>query len=406
MNILVLNSGSSSVKFKLIHIHDEEKENEGRKEKQRVEETLKKGSIEEIGSDNSKINFCGNESEEPIKNHDEAIELIINHLDFSLIDLIAHRVVHGGNKFKKPTIITDKVIATIDELKTIAPLHNPHNLAGILACKKHAPNIQQIAIFDTAFHQTMPAHAYMYSLPKKFYEKYHIRKYGFHGISHHYITEETRKFLGKEQVNIISVHCGNGTSLCAIKENKSIETSMGFTPLEGVLMGTRAGDLDPGVPLYIAHKEHLNLDQVDHLLNKQSGLKGLTGESDMRIIRERAENGDHYAILARDMLAYRIAKYIGSYHAILGPTDALVFTAGLGENDWQLREEITKYLEHIGFKLDKAINKINTTTEISTQDSKIKILVIPTNEELMMARLSYERMQRAEHSDPNSSQSF
>jgi len=374
MNILVLNSGSSSVKFKLFKDDD----------------VLREGRIEGIGLKNSTISFDGTKESVFIKDHDQAIELVLHNLSSSIVDVIAHRVVHGGSFFNTPTIINDDVIEKIRELSALAPLHNPHNLAGILSCKKHFPEVIQVAVFDTSFHQTLPKHSFMYSLPREFYEKYGIRKYGFHGISHNYILEESKKILGKDVVNIISIHCGGGTSLCAIKNNVSIETSMGFTPLEGVLMGTRAGDLDPGVPLYIAHKEHLTLDQVDHLLNMQRSLKGLTGESDMRTIHEMALSGDEYSILARDMLAYRIAKYIGAYYAIIGPIDAIVFTAGLGENDWDLRKKVCSYIEHLGFVIDDGLNEANKTTLISSMSSKIKILVIPTNEELMIARKTKE----------------
>lgn len=371
MNILVLNSGSSSLKFQLINSEDEV--------------VLHKGGVDGIGLDTCEVKFDSEKDSIKISDHSQAIKFILDKIPKDEIGAVGHRVVHGGSYFNKPTLITDDVIKKIDELKSIAPLHNPANLAGINACKELLPGLSQVAVFDTAFHQTLPKHAFMYSLPVEFYEKYGVRKYGFHGTSHKFIMQESRKTLNKDSVNIISAHVGNGTSICAIRDNKSIETSMGFTPLEGVLMGTRAGDLDPGVPLYIAHKEGLSLDDVDRLLNKESGLKGLTGSSDMRIIEKRALDGDEYAILAREMLAYRIVKYIGAYYAIVGKIDALVFTAGLGENDSILRTHVCSYLSHLGFELDELKNARHERI-ISKDSSKIKIMVIPTNEELTIAR--------------------
>lgn len=375
MNILVLNSGSSSLKFQLINVENEK--------------VLHNGHIDGIGLDTCQIKFDGKKEFIAVVNHAAGIKLILKDLGNEKIDAIGHRVVHGGDKFSSPVIITKEVMETIDELSQIAPLHNPANLAGIIACEEVMPQTPQVAIFDTAFHQTIPQEAYMYMLPYEQFEKYNIRRYGFHGTSHKYIMKKTCEILGKDKVTMISAHCGNGTSLCAIKNNKSVDTSMGFTPLEGLPMGTRSGDIDPGLLSFLATQEDMSLGQVDTMLNKQSGLFGLTGYSDMRLIIEKSNEGDKRCQLARKVLPYKMAKYMGAYYGILGKLDAIVFTAGLGENDFDMRKRVCKHLSHFGIELDIDKNEKNDLF-ITTKNSKIPVLVIPTNEELMIAKESFE----------------
>lgn len=346
MKILVINSGSSSIKYKLFQMP-------GRK-------LLSKGSIEHIAEKGSEI-----------KDHYTGLKLILSKIDS--IEAVGHRVVHGAERFKKPILVDKAVIRKIKQCAAIAPLHNPANLAGITACAKLIPGIKQVAVFDTAFHQSIPDYAYIYGLPYEFYTKLGIRKYGFHGTSHEYVAHEAARILNKKlhQLKIITCHLGNGCSITAVDKGKSIDTSMGFTPLEGLVMGTRCGDLDPALIPHIMRKRKLNVDEIDILLNKASGLKGISGISnDMRILEEKAGKGDKRAKLARDIFVYRIRKYIGAYTAIMSGCDCLVFTAGIGENQGSVRSKITKNI----FKhLKKAP----------------KVLVIPTNEELMIAKQTY-----------------
>jgi acetate kinase len=377
MKVLVINSGSSSIKFQYVEmLHDRET-------------ILLKGMIDCIGFKGCTVKMQDKQEPCTIKTHEEGIQYILSHVPKNDIDVVGHRVVHGGEIHEESVIITDDVIKNIEILSDLAPLHNPANLAGILACKKILPDIPQVAVFDTAFHVTIPKEAYMYAIPRKYYEKYGVRKYGFHGTSHHYILSETMKLLGKNKINIISCHLGNGSSICAIKDNKSIDTSMGFTPMAGVMMGTRSGDVDPGVITFLQEKEKLTFDEIEKTLNKDSGLLGITGSNDMRTIWEASKNGDEKSKaasrLAMDMLAYSIVKYIGAYAAVLGRVDAIVFTGGLGENAFYIRKKVIDYLEPMGVLLDDLKNERNERT-ISRSVSTIKVLVIPTNEELMIAK--------------------
>jgi acetate kinase len=346
MKVLVINCGSSSIKYKLFALP-----------KRKV---VLKGIIEHIGEKGSKIS-----------DHYTGLKIILSKI--SAVDMVGHRVVHGAEKFRRPVLIDNAVIHKIRQCCAIAPLHNPANLAGILACKKLLPHIRQVAVFDTAFHQTIPAYAYIYGLPYKYYKRYGVRKYGFHGTSHEYVAQEAARRLKKplNKLKIITCHLGNGSSITAVSKGKSIDTSMGFTPLEGLVMGTRSGDIDPALVTYIMGKEKLNIGAVDDILNKASGLKGISGISnDMRILEAKRKTGNKRAELAVDVFIYRIRKYIGAYTAIMGGCDVLVFTAGIGENQKGIRRKICQGLF---FYLKK----------------RPRILVIPTDEELMIARQAY-----------------
>ncbi len=379
MKILVLNSGSSSLRYKFF-------ESNGWKR-------LHKGHIDGIG-----LTKC------PAKNHHEALKIALNELKKAgllahpkEIKAVGHRVVHGGEKYHEPTLITKKVLKDLKNLSDLAPLHNPSNLEGVRACMKLLKKAKNIAVFDTAFHGTLPEHAYLYGLPYQLYKKHGIRKYGFHGTSHDYVSKEAIKHLKKNKKpagRIITCHIGNGVSLAAVKNGKSIDTSMGFTPLEGVMMGTRTGNFDPAIIFYLAEHLKMSLDDIDHLVNKKSGLKGLSGvSSDMRPLWGILQNPKcrRYKPVKRafDVYAYRLAKAIASHTVALGGLDALVFTAGLGENAWYLRRDICKHLEHLGIKLDPRKNKttINGATGlIQASRTKVQVLVIPTNEELKIAK--------------------
>ena len=390
MKILVLNAGSSSLKFKLF-------------ESQKLK-LVASGLIERIGEEqsNAKLDIFNSskakrlEQKTKIKDHRQAIALMSKILvdskylkSLNELSAIGHRVVHGGELFKEPVLIKENVINAIKELTPLAPLHNPVNLTGIELAIEQAPNIPQVAVFDTAFHQTIPVAAYLYALPYKLYEKNKIRRYGFHGSSHSFVAKQAAKHLGKnlEDINIISLHLGAGASVTAIRAGKSIDTSMGMTPLEGLIMGTRSGDLDPAIILYLNRELRLSTADIDKLLNKQSGLKGITGNNDMRAIIEMAQHGEQRSKIAIEMFTYRVKKYIGSYMAALGHTDAVVFTGGIGENSALIRELSSKGLEELGIALDqdKNFNINNGITEIQSNNSKIKILVVPTNEELEIA---------------------
>jgi len=391
MKILVLNSGSSSIKFQLFNA-DKNK-------------SLVSGIIEQIGERQShaKIKFnnkegksCELEKNIAIPNHKSGLEIMNSLLieskiikDLCELDGIGHRVVHGGEKFSKPTIINEKVIQQIEKLIPLAPLHNPANLDGIKSSIEHCPNVPQVAVFDTSFHSSIPKHAYMYALPYETYTKDGVRRYGFHGTSHHFVAKEAAKYLGIDigKLNAITLHLGNGASMSAVKNGKSIDTSMGLTPLEGLIMGTRCGDIDPAIIFYLSRVESLNIDEIDNILNKQSGLKGICGNNDMREIGEMIKQGDDKAKLAFDMFCYRIKKYIGSYSAVLGRVDCLVFTGGIGENDIEARKNSCINLENLGISLDLEANnqRANKIIEVSKKNSKIKVLVIPTNEELEIA---------------------
>jgi len=391
MKILVLNCGSSSIKYKLYEMNDE------------IE--LATGQIERVGSEESIFKYKSQKTGElkniqPIKSHSEGISEIINKLcskeqgvisNISEITAVGHRVVHGGEKFSASIMISPEVIREIENCVPLAPLHNPPNLAGIMACKTIMPQIPQIAVFDTAFHQTLPDYAYIYPIPYQLYKNDRIRKYGFHGTSHRYVSLEAAKLVGKrlEDLKIISCHLGNGASIAAIKYGKSIDTSMGFTPLEGVMMGTRSGSIDPAIIFHLMRTKGLSVDDVDELLNKMSGFLGISGISnDARDIVEGAKNKDYRADLALRMYAYKVKNYIGSYSAIMGGVDLVIITAGVGENTEEIREYALEDLEYLGIKLDRNRNltDMKKTREITTDDSKVKVFVIFTNEEIMIAR--------------------
>ena len=391
MKILVLNCGSSSVKYKLIALADNS------------QDILAEGGVEKIGLPDSFLKFKFNGEKVTIAtsmpNHNVAIRIILDNLtsekygcikDFNEIDAVGHRVVHGGEKFNKSVLITDEVIAKVKECYDLAPLHNPVNIAGIEAITDILPNVPQVGVFDTAFHQTMPAHAYMYALPYEYYEKYGGRRYGFHGTSHRYVARRACDFLGLDYKNqrIITCHIGNGGSITAVKDGVSIDTSMGLTPVEGLMMGTRCGDVDPAALLYIQQKEGLDAEGMQALINKKSGVLGISGlSSDMRDIENAIEQGNERAKLALDMYEYRIIKYVGAYTAALGGVDVIVFTAGVGENQIATRERVCKQLAYLGIDFDSDKNNCRgEEVEISRPKSKVRVVVIPTDEEYMIAR--------------------
>lgn len=391
MNILVINCGSSSLKYQVIDSESEK--------------CIAKGLCERIGIDGSQISYtpAGGEKEEtvtPMPDHTEAIRLVLEAVtnaktgvvkSLDEIGAVGHRVVHGGEKFSQSVVITDEVLAAIEECNDLAPLHNPANLIGINACKKLMPNTPMVAVFDTAFHQTMPEEAYMYGLPYSYYEKYKIRRYGFHGTSHSYVSKKAAEVLGKkyEDLKIIVCHLGNGASVSAVKNGKCVDTSMGLTPLEGLIMGTRSGDIDPAIMEFIAHKEGKNIDEIMTILNKKSGVFGLSNDlsSDFRDLEAGYNKGDKYCICAMKTYAYRVAKYIGSYTAAMNGVDVICFTAGIGENAPLVRSLVCQYLGYLGVTIDEDANhKRGEEIAISTPDSKTTVMVIPTNEELAIAR--------------------
>ena len=388
MNILVINAGSSSLKYQLI---DMTKHN-----------VLAKGLCERIGIDGSNLQHTNVAKdnkvkiEKPMKDHGDAIQMVIDALvdgehgvisSMDEIGAVGHRVVHGAETFADSYLITEDVKVALDACVPLAPLHNPANIIGINACEKIMPNVPQVGVFDTAFHQTMPAKAFMYGLPYEMYEKEKIRKYGFHGTSHKYVSQEAAKFLGKDpsEVKIITCHLGNGSSISAVDGGKCVDTSMGFTPLDGVVMGTRTGTMDPAVVTYLLNKG-MSSKEVDDLMNKKSGVFGVSGvSSDFRDLSAAANSGNERAKLALEMFAYGVKKYIGSYAAAMGGVDAVVFTAGVGENDAQTRADVTEGLEFMGIKINPEKNSVRGTVDISADDATVKTLVIPTNEELMIA---------------------
>ena len=390
MNVLVINCGSSSLKYQLINSD--------------TEAVLAKGLCERIGIDGRLVYQkagCDKEvTESAMPTHKQAIKLVLDALlneatgaikDLSEIDAVGHRVVHGGEKFATSTILTEEVIAVIEECNDLAPLHNPANLIGIRACQELMPSVPMVAVFDTAFHQTMPNVAYMYGLPYEYYEKYGVRRYGFHGTSHSFVSKRAAEILGKDykELKTIVCHLGNGASICAVKNGESVDTSMGLTPLEGLIMGTRSGDIDPSIIDYIAQKENLTLPQVINVLNKKSGVEGMSGvSSDFRDLKAAADEGNERAQLALKAYTYRVVKYIGAYAAAMNGVDAICFTAGLGENDSTTRAEIMSSLAYLGITVDEEANKNAGGKEsvISTADSKVACLAIPTNEELAICR--------------------
>ena len=391
MIILILNSGSSSVKYQLW-----DTENGGMKAKGLVSRIGIEGPMLEHYVGGKKYKFTPNETID----HKKGIELALNALvdseygvleNIDSIDAVGHRVVHGGEAFAKSALIDDEVIKAIRDCIPLAPLHNPPNLIGIEACKEILKNVPQVAVFDTAFHQTMEPYAYIYAIPYEMYEKYRIRRYGFHGTSHYYVANRAAKMLGQpiEKLKIITAHLGNGASIAAVDGGKSVDTSMGFTPLEGLVMGTRCGDIDPAVVLFIIKQTELSPQETDNLLNKKSGLRGISGvSSDFRDILEAADSGNERAKLARDVYVYRIRKYIGAYIAAMGGADAVVFTAGAGENSPILRKMVLEKLKFFGLEIDGEKNEaaVGVEADISSESAKIKTLVIPTNEELVIAQ--------------------
>ncbi|MCQ2494579.1 MAG: acetate kinase [Lachnospiraceae bacterium] len=391
MKILVINCGSSSLKYQLI---DSE-----------TEQWVAKGLCERIGIDGSQIVYqlAGGQKEvtvSPMANHTDAIKLVLDALtndktgaikSLSEIDAVGHRVVHGGEKFTSSAVINDEVIEAIKECNDLAPLHNPANLIGIDACRTLMPGVPMVAVFDTAFHQTMPQEAYMYGIPYSYYENYKIRRYGFHGTSHSFVSKKVAEDLGKkpEDLKIIVCHLGNGASVSAVKNGKCVDTSMGLTPLEGLIMGTRSGDLDPAIIEFIAQKENKNVSEVLNILNKKSGVYGLSNNmsSDFRDIENAYFAGDEMAIMTMKTFAYRVAKYVGAYTAAMNGVDAIAFTAGVGENGPLVRSLVCSYLGYLGIELDEEQNnKRGDDTVISTPDSKVTVMFVPTNEELAIAR--------------------
>lgn len=390
MNILVLNCGSSSVKYKLIEI--------------KANKVLAEGGIEKIGLPDAFIKFkFGNEKIQQdldINDHVGAIKSILDNLtskeygcikDFKEIDAVGHRVVHGGEKFNKSVLINDEVIAKIKECYGIAPLHNPVNMAGIDAINEVLPEVPQVGVFDTAFHQTMPAKSYMYALPYKYYAEDGVRRYGFHGTSHRYVSQRVCEFLGVEPIGkkIITCHVGNGGSITAVKDGKSIDTSMGLTPTEGLMMGTRCGDVDPGALIFLMDKHNLSSKDMLNMVNKESGLAGVSGvSSDMREITAAAKQGNEKAILSLEMYEQRITKYVGAFAAEMGGVDIIVFTGGVGEHQSSTRANVCNPLRFMGIEIDDAANDANNGDEgiISTPNSAVKVVVIPTDEEYMIAK--------------------
>ena len=392
MKILVINAGSSSLKYQLIDME--------------TEKVLAKGLCERIGIEGSKLNHTpdGGEKiviEKDMKDHSDAIRMVLDALtsgeygvikSMDEISAVGHRVVHGGETFSGSVIIDKDVKKALEDCIPLAPLHNPANLIGIAACEEAMPGVPQIGVFDTAFHQTMSKEAYMYAVPYEYYEKHKVRRYGFHGTSHKYVSLEAAKMLGKnpEDLKMITCHMGNGSSITAVDGGKSVDTSMGFTPLAGVVMGTRCGDIDPAIVKFLAEQENMSLDEVDSVLNKKSGVQGISGvSSDFRDLEAAEKEGNERASLALSMFVESVRRFVGSYMVKLGKVDAIIFTAGIGENTPHMRKAILRDLETYGIKIDddknaKAIR--GAQMEISTEDSKVKVIVIPTNEELMIAK--------------------
>lgn len=389
MNILVVNCGSSSLKYQVIDSD--------------TEEVLAKGLCERIGLDGRLVyQKAGGEKEitdADMPTHKQAIQMVLDALvnpktgalkSLDEIGAVGHRVVHGGEKFASSTILNEEVLKVIEECNELAPLHNPANLIGIRACQELMPNVPMVGVFDTAFHQTMPEEAYLYGIDYDYYEKYKVRRYGFHGTSHSYVSKRAAEIVGKpyEELKTIVCHLGNGASICAVKNGKSVDTSMGLTPLEGLIMGTRSGDIDPGAMEYIAKKENLDLEGMMDILNKKSGVQGLSHiSSDFRDLEDAAEKNDHAGIRALRTFIYRAAKYVGAYTAAMNGVDVICFTAGVGENGPNTRKGICDYLGYLGVELDEKANEVHgLETIISTPNSKVTVICLPTNEELAIAR--------------------
>ena len=389
MKVLVVNCGSSSIKYQLINMENES--------------VMAKGYLEKIGLPDSFLTHTVNgekrKIEEPINNHEEGIKLVLaqlTHPEYGVISsldeigAVGHRVVHGGEKFSSSVLIDDAVMEAMKECIPLAPLHNPAGITGIEACKKVLPNVPMVGVFDTAFHQTLPEKAYIYAIPYEYYEKYGIRKYGFHGTSHRFVSKRVAEVMNKpiEDLKIITCHLGQGASLCAVDGGKSVDTSMGFTPLDGVVMGTRCGSIDASAVTFVAKKLGLSPSEMSDYLNKKSGFLGVSGiSSDNREISAATEQGDERAKLTTDMLCYSIKKYIGSYMAVMNGADAIIFTGGIGENATEVRLSVCSDMEFFGIKIDPEKNKVRgKLAKISTDDSKIQVWVVPTNEELLIAR--------------------
>ena len=389
MKILVINCGSSSLKYQLIDSD--------------TEAVLAKGLCERIGIDGM-FTYQKTGGEKKVTqidqpDHKKSVSLVLEALadpvdgvvkDLSEIGAVGHRVVHGGEAFEESAIITDEMMRAVEACNDLAPLHNPANIIGINACKELMPDVPQVGVFDTAFHQTMPKEAFIYGIPYEYYTKYKIRKYGFHGTSHAYVSQRTAEILGMDysKAKIIVCHLGNGASICAVDGGKSVETSMGLTPLMGLIMGTRSGEIDPGVMEFISKKENLDLEGVMNILNKRSGVLGLSGlSSDFRDIDTAIEDGNEQAKIAKDAFTHRVVSYVGAYVAVMNGVDAIVFTAGVGENDPEVRKDVIDHFGYLGAAIDEEQNKCRGVERvISTEDSKVKVLVVPTNEELMIAR--------------------
>ena len=387
MKILVVNCGSSSLKYQLFDML--------------TEEVLAKGLVERIGIEGSVLTHkpTGKEKkivQQTMQSHKDAIKMVLQMLvdpqygvlsSMKEIDAVGHRVLHGGSKYAESVIIDEKVLDAIEEFVPLGPLHNPANLIGINACAEALPGVPMVAVFDTAFHQTMPKKAFIYAIPYKYYENNHIRKYGFHGTSHKFVSQRAAKILGNENIKLITCHLGNGSSVAAVKNGKCMDTSMGLTPLDGLIMGTRSGTIDPAVIKVLADEEHMTINEIDNMLNKQSGVLGISGiSSDFRDLEQASDEGNERARLALDAFDYKVVCTIGAYAAALNGVDAIVFTAGVGENSPEAREAILTKLTYLGVELDKEANKKRgEEIMISTPDSKVKVFVIPTNEELMIA---------------------
>lgn len=397
MNVLVINCGSSSLKYQLIDSV--------------TEDVLAKGLCERIKIDGKlKHTPTGKEPVEidsPMPDHTAAVELVLKMLtdpvhgvisSLDEIGAVGHRIVHGGEKFASSTLITDEVIQAITDCNDLAPLHNPANLIGIDSCRKLMPEVPMVAVFDTAFHQTMPEKAYLYGIPYEYYETYKIRKYGFHGTSHSFVSKHTAELLGKqpEQLKTIVCHLGNGASICAVKYGQSVDTSMGLTPLDGLVMGTRSGTIDPAVVEFLAQKEQKTISEVLDILNKKSGVFGVSGvSSDFRDLEQAIQEGNERAAIAMEVFCYRVAQYVGSYTAVMNGVDAIAFTAGVGENNSTVRKKVCEYLGYLGVVLDDTKNQIRgEDTIISASDSKVAVLVVPTNEELAIARETVALVQK------------
>ena len=394
MDILVINCGSSSLKYQLIDMEGEK--------------VLAKGLVERIGIEGSRIKHEPINAEkvvieEPIQDHKKALKMVVEAIvskehgvieSMNQITAVGHRVVHGGEDFSKSVIITDKVMEALEKNIELAPLHNPPNIIGIEACKAIMPDVPMVAVFDTAFHQTIPEENYIYAIPYEYYEKYKIRRYGFHGTSHKYVAFRTAEILGRDlkDLNIVTCHLGNGASITAIKSGVSIDTSMGFTPLEGLAMGTRSGNIDPAIIPFLMKKENMSCDEVNDVLNKESGVLGVSGiSSDFRDLEDEAAKGNKRAQLALNIFANRVNKYIAAYIAELGRVDAIVFTAGVGENSPLIRKMVCDGLDFIGVMIEDELNDVKGKERIiSSEDSKVKVLIVPTNEELMIARETLE----------------